>query len=45
MRTFNRVVERQDVDTLAVLNVVAWVDVAEISKLDAKVVTGNYQEG
>jgi hypothetical protein len=28
-------------DTFAVLDVVAWLDIAEIPKLDAKIITGN----
>lgn len=41
MLTFDRVVERQDVDTLAVLDVVARADVDQIAELDAQVVASN----
>ena len=42
-RAFNRVIEGEDVDALAVFDVVAGVDGAEIAQLDAQVVAGNCQ--
>lgn len=40
-RTLDRVVERQDVDTFAVLDVVARMDGCDVTKLDPEVVAGD----
>lgn len=40
-QTLDRVVERQNVHSLAVLDIVAGVNVTEITELDSKVVSGD----
>lgn len=40
--TLDRVIERKNVNTLAVFDVVAGVDSGDIAKLDTQVVTSDY---
>ena len=40
-RTLNRVVERKDVNPLSVLDIVAGMDICQISELDSQVVSGD----
>jgi hypothetical protein len=42
-RTFNGVIEWEDVDAFAVFDVVTWLDSANVTQLDAKVVSGNWR--
>ena len=42
--TLDRVVEGEDVDPLSVLDVLARVNVAQVSELDSQVVSGDYRK-